>query len=241
MKIRPLLIVKMGSTFADTLAARGDFEDWTCLALGVASTEVTVWQAEGEGPAPDPAPFSGIVMTGSHAMVTDREPWSEAAAVWLNEVLEREIPFLGICYGHQLLAHARGGRVGNHPGGREVGTVRVHRTGGCDGDPLFRGMPADFPAHATHAQTVFQLPDDAVLLALNGHDPHHAFRLGPCAWGLQFHPEFNEPVMREYIEHQAEALRSEGKDTAKLIRQVAPTPEATAVLARFARWARSDR
>ena len=58
-------------------------------------------------------------------MVSEREPWSERAAEWLREVAQRGIPLLGICYGHQLLAHALGGRVGANPQGREIGTVEV--------------------------------------------------------------------------------------------------------------------
>ncbi|MEZ4555438.1 MAG: gamma-glutamyl-gamma-aminobutyrate hydrolase family protein [Caldilineaceae bacterium] len=60
-------------------------------------------------------------MTGSHSMVTDRAAWSERSADWLRAVVAAEWPVLGICFGHQLLAHAWGGVVGP---GIEMGCAR---------------------------------------------------------------------------------------------------------------------
>src|SRR5690348_8631928 len=73
--------------------------------------------------------IAGVVVTGSHSMVSHREPWSERAAQWLAGVVESDrVPVLGICYGHQLLAHALGGEAGDHPAAIEIGTVQVRTT-----------------------------------------------------------------------------------------------------------------
>lgn len=58
-------------------------------------------------------------------MVTDHGPWSEYTAMWLRETVEQHTPVLGTCYGHQMLAYALGGEVGNNPHGYETGTVNV--------------------------------------------------------------------------------------------------------------------
>ena len=57
-------------------------------------------------PLPPPADCRAVVITGSHAMVTDNRPWSVKVANWIPMLVNYEVPFLGICYGHQLLAQA---------------------------------------------------------------------------------------------------------------------------------------
>src|SRR5688572_21533998 len=69
--------------------------------------------------------FAGTIVTGSGAMVTDRHEWSERSAQWLRDAAHDGMPLLGICYGHQLIAHALGGEVDYHPAGREMGTVQL--------------------------------------------------------------------------------------------------------------------
>src|SRR5690606_2484463 len=118
----------------------------------------------------------GAVLTGSGAMVTDRLDWSEATAEWLRGAVAAGLPLLGICYGHQLLADALGGRVADHPDGREVGTIEVERLAAADGDALFDAAPARFRAHATHEQSVLELPPGAVALASSAHDANQAVR-----------------------------------------------------------------
>ncbi|MGO4779447.1 glutamine amidotransferase, partial [Lysobacter sp. 2RAB21] len=130
--------------------------------------------------------FAGAIVTGSGAMVTDRAPWSERSADWLREAAHAHLPLFGICYGHQLLAHALGGEVGNHPGGREMGTIGLEPPTSAEHDPPFRGLPSQFPAQATHLQTVLRAPDGATVLARSAHDACHAFRWGDHAWGVQF-------------------------------------------------------
>jgi len=63
---------------------------------------------------------------------------------------------------------------------------------------------------------VFCLPPDAVCLAFNSHEPNQAFRIGKCAWGVQFHPEYTSMIMRSYIEEQRDELREAGAHIADL-------------------------
>lgn len=234
--MRPLLILKTGQTLPSLRTQGEDFEDWIRHGLDGAAT-LTVDVTAGQ-PLPELSSCSGIVVTGSPAMVTDQAEWSERSADYLRAALACSLPVLGICYGHQLLAHALGGVVGYHPQGREIGTVDIRLNAAHGGDALFAGLPARFPAHATHSQSVLQLPPGAVLLASSEHDAHHAFRVGELAWGVQFHPEFDARIMRTYIQERQQDLRREGLDVEALLGQVRPTPEATRLLRDFARLAR---
>ena len=148
-------------------------------------------------------------------MVTHRHEWSERTAQWLADAVRADVPLLGVCYGHQLLAHALGGRVIDNPRGREIGTVRIDCLAPAARDPLLAAA-GDFPAQATHVQTVADLPANATVLARSSHDDFHAVRYARRAWGVQFHPEFSVAAMRSYLHLRTEALRNEGMDAEPL-------------------------
>ncbi|MDO8273474.1 MAG: glutamine amidotransferase [Gammaproteobacteria bacterium] len=231
----PLLIMKTGQTLTSLRATGEDFEHWIVRAMGLpASLTSTVAVHEDEA-LPPLADIAGIVVTGSPAMLTDGAPWNAVAVAYLREAVRGALPVLGICYGHQLLAHAFGGRVDYHPAGREIGTVPLRLHGAAHGDPLLAGVPADFVAHATHLQSVLTLPAAATLLASSAHDPHQCFRIGKSAWGVQFHPEFTAQVMRTYVLEREAALCGEGLTPEELLSAVEETPEATLILRNFAR------
>lgn len=230
LAVRPLVILKTGSTLPN-LRSRGDYEDWIARGLDVPNIEVCRLK-EGEA-LPDPSEIRGVVITGSAAMVTERLEWSERAAAWLPDVVRRGVPVLGICYGHQLLAHAFGGEVGFNPRGREVGTIDVELKEAAATDPLFRDLGPRLVVSASHQQSVLRLPEGARLLASNEHDPHQAMAIGPSAWGLQFHPEWDHAIARAYVEHQRDALRDEGQDP-DLLAKSRPSTDGAAILRRFA-------
>ena len=228
---KKLYIVKLGDALPGAAALHGDFEHWIEREAGV---NMHVVDPRDGTPLPSVCNVAGAIITGSQAMVTDRLPWSERTAQWLTELTGLQVPVLGICYGHQLLAHAHGGEVDFHPGGMEIGTVKVRLTPDALNDPLLGRLPTIFPAQSVHSQRVRQLPDGAVLLAGTPFEPNHAFRLGPSAWGLQFHPEFNRDSMRAYIRELAPKLRENRLDPACLEQTLADTPASASVLARFA-------
>jgi GMP synthase (glutamine-hydrolysing) len=167
-------------------------------------------------------------------MVNDGEAWQQRTAAWLRDAVEAGVPVLGICFGHQLLAHALGGRVGPNPRGREIGTIDVTVADAAATDPLFGEMPARIELQATHLESVLELPPGAELLASSKLDPHHAFRVsGRPVWGVQFHPEFSAAVTRGYIEAKRDDMRHEGLDWERLLAGVRETPWGGEILARF--------
>ena len=227
-----LVILKTGNTLPQIRESFGDFDRWFLNGLSEELdrqvVDVTSQPLPGE-----PDQWDGIVVTGSPAMVSEHAPWSEAAAAWLAKAVDLGVPVLGVCYGHQLLAHALGGKVGYHPKGRESGTYPVNLHDSAQSDPLFEGLPTGFLAQLTHRQSVLELPAEAILLASNEFEPHQAFRVGPCAWGVQFHPEFTADIMRAYLTAQTPAMLQEGLPADSLIGAVEDAPHARALLQRF--------
>lgn len=235
--MKQLFIVKTGSTFASTAKQYGDFEDWTRAALGPVEIAVAVVDPRQGVPLPRPSECAGVVITGSHAMVTDAHPWSLQLERWIADLIDAETPLFGICFGHQLLARATGGTVGFHPHGIEIGTTQIDLLAESAQDSIFQDLPDTFAAHVAHSQTVLELPPNAVRLAANSHEVNHAMRIGPRAWGIQFHPEFDPAIMRAYIHEQADQLRPQGINPQIVAEHVTDTPTASMVLRRFAQLA----
>lgn len=196
--MKKIVLLKTGSTHPVIRQRFGDFEDW--FARAWENVDIKLINAVTATELPALRGDEGVVITGSPAMVTDREPWSERLAGWLAESAHGRVPILGVCYGHQLLAHALGGDVHFHPQGREIGTVDITLAAEARDDALLSVLPDNARAQVTHAQSVKTLPPDATLLASNAFEPHHAFRVGERTWGVQFHPEFTTDIMRAYIE-----------------------------------------
>lgn len=232
----PILIIVAGRPVT-SLRRYGGFDHWIRVAAGLKRNQVEVAGVESGDALPPPGDFAGAIVSGSAAMVTDRLDWSERSAAWLKEAAHAGLPLLGICYGHQLLAHALGGEVGDNPEGRYMGTVEVEQLDAAADDPLFAGLPARFAAQVTHVQVARRLPDEAVVLARAAHDALHVFRWRQRVWGVQFHPEFSATHMRGYIRARTDALRAGGTDPGALLRAVRPAPVARRVLQRFARMA----
>ncbi len=240
--MKRIIIIKTGSTMPDFAAQRGDFEDWFIEGFGLPRARFDVvdvtprtgtWKSL-------PARIDGIaavVVTGSHAMVTDREPWSEASAAWLARVVDANLPLLGVCYGHQLLAHGMGGQVGDNPDGRESGSMVVTLSAAGQDDPLLGGLGGEVLLNVSHSQSVLLPPTGATILAASPADSCHAMRVGERAWGLQFHPEFDAGIMAAYVAQHGAAIRAAGGDLDALLAACRPTPAGRKILERFVKIA----
>jgi GMP synthase (glutamine-hydrolysing) len=114
--------------------------------------------------------------------------------------------------------------VNHNPKGQEIGTTEVTLLEAASLDPLLGGMPTTIDVHVCHSQSVLRLPPGAVRLAANRWDGNQAFRAGDCAWGVQFHPEFDAGIMSAYA--AAEGLPSRIT--------VNETPFGSEILRRFA-------
>jgi GMP synthase (glutamine-hydrolysing) len=158
-----------------------------------------------DGDLPDGYGFDAVVVTGSRASVYWEEPWIEATREWVAGAVDRGLPALGICWGHQLLADVLGGTI-EPMGEYELGYRSVEHSG----DDIFEGVPAEFTVFTTHSDAVTELPPGAECIAENDYGVH-GFRHGNV-YGLQSHPEYDpetaEAVVRGKDHLPAERIES---------------------------------
>ena len=136
------------------------------------------------GDIPADPDVDGAIVTGSKSSVYWDEAWIDETVAWVSEAIDRGLPTLGVCFGHQLVASAIGGEVADM-GEYELGYREIRH----DGDPLFDGIADPFLAFTTHSDTVTTLPTAATVVAENDYGVQ-AFRYGPAV-GVQFHPEYD--------------------------------------------------
>jgi GMP synthase (glutamine-hydrolysing) len=233
--MKHVLIIRTGRAPDAIRARHGDFPHWFKLGAGLRAQQLRIVDVAAGEALPPPHEVSGAMITGSAAMVTERAAWSERTAGWIRDAMDVELPLFGVCYGHQLMAHALGGRVDYLPGGREIGTQCIELSPDVAQDSLVAALPASFRAHTTHEQSVLEPPHGSTVLARSARDPHQLLRYGPSAVSAQFHPEFNAEVMRAYIKRKHADMQREGADPRQAFSAVAATPLARRLLRLFSR------
>lgn len=170
-----------------------------------------------------PRGHDGVLLLGGGLMPDedDRAPWLPRERMLAAACVDGGVPLLGICLGGQLLAHVLGGTVVASSERPEHGSVQIDRLPASDDDPLLGALPSTFPAVEHHRDEVTVLPPGAVHLATSATCPVQAFRVGECAWGLQFHPEASADRLARW---DPDRLAAEGFDLAAL-RVAAETAE----------------
>ena len=229
----PVLIIQTGDPNQTLKSSYGGYAQQIRSAAGLCDHDteiVTVYEGQA---LRSPCSYRAVFITGSPAMVTDKEDWSERTAEWLRDAAQEDMPMFGICYGHQLLTHAFGGEVGYNPAGRAAGTMHVETYDCCRKDALLGELPATFPAHMLHMQSVLRPPSEAVVMARSPLDPHHMLKHAENIYSTQFHPEFSPDFVRAHLNYYAEVYRGCGIDAVALCEQVSETPQSTGLLRRF--------
>jgi len=129
---------------------------------------------------------------------------------FLRRTSAANVPILGICFGHQLLGQALGGRVEKNPNGREIGTVRLSLEDEARRDPIFGELPQALHINMTHVDTVRVLPESARILARTSLEPK-----------------------RGYLHAREQPVRSEGLPFDDILQSATDTPHGPAILRAF--------
>ena len=233
-----IAIIQTGQPVESVRLEHGDFDALFIKNMQVDETKTKTFNIAQSIEFPDTSNLAGIIITGSPAMVTEQLPWSEAIITWLKEIIELNIPVLGVCYGHQLLARAIGGEVNWNPNGRQIGMVQLNLNPAILSDLLFSHLVEkdnqySINYYATHLQSVTSLPKKAVVLGSTKLDSNHCFRYKQHIWGLQFHPEFNADVIRHYVHARSDEILKENLNPTKILNGILHHDNGIQLLKRF--------
>lgn len=200
----PLAIIQLETPPENVMAVVGEQHHWFVSALALQPEDYVVIRPDLGDALPAPETISAAILSGSWAMVTDHADWSERTAAWIRGAVEQSLPLLGVCYGHQLMAYALGGEVGDNPQGWERGLQQLETLPGAEKDPLLAAFPAHFPAWLSHRQTVRSAPEGATVLARSALDDCQIIRYSDTALSLQFHPEFTGGIMNACLQNHTQ-------------------------------------
>ena len=164
-------------------------------AVDGAGHELVEWPVQLGGAAPEGADAVIVLGGAMHPDEDERHGWLTTELRWLEGLLDRGTPLLGVCLGSQLVARAAGAEV-FRSSESEVGWLPVERTAAAADDPVAGALPERFDAFEWHHYT-HTLPAGAVELA-RSRVCTQAFRLGN-AWGVQFHPEVRGEQVEEWL------------------------------------------
>lgn len=189
----PLALIQLEVPPPQVVAQIGEQPVWFIDALQLQPDDYVIVRPHLGEELPAFDRVSGAILSGSWAMVTDHADWSERTAAWIRGAMEAELSLLGVCYGHQLMAYALGGKVGDNPNGWERGLKTLTQL--TQRDPWLATLPGEFQAWLSHRQSVISPPQHAVVLAQSELDGCQILRYSPQALSVQFHPEFTRDIM----------------------------------------------
>ncbi|WP_027852841.1 glutamine amidotransferase-related protein [Marinobacterium litorale] len=189
-------ILATGITPDELLDQYGTYAQMFIDLLGPDKHSYAVYDVR-EGDFPDGAgQCDGWIITGSKCGVYDDLPWMRTLKQLIMEIYEADLPLVGICFGHQIIASAFGARVEKYSGGWGVGLHSYN----IEGEHSFL-VPSEpsFTINAMHQDQVLELPENAELFATSSFCRYAGLVYGDRILTLQAHPEFTIAYERDLV------------------------------------------
>lgn len=180
-----ICILENGTTPDDLIDRFGSYPDMIAKWIAPALPEATftfVSPVSGEA-LPRPHEYDGYILSGSKFSTYERAPWMLALIALLQQLRVEKIPVFGICFGHQIMADAYGGRTEKSARGWGVGAQLYEYKADC--------LPSQCSSFIFHQDQVNQLPPQAKVLGGSIHCPNGVLEYAFPALSVQYHPEFN--------------------------------------------------
>lgn len=157
---------------------------------------------DGEVPD-DPRACDGWLITGSRHGVYEKLPWMLKLEQLIRECVKAKVPVVGICFGHQIMAEALGGKVEKSPKGWGLG---LHDYEVRQRPEWMADAPGKVTIPAVHQDQVVVKPPGAEVLACSDFCEYAALAYDDVGVSFQGHPEFSEAYQRDLLEHRFKGL-----------------------------------
>ncbi len=162
--------------------------------------------------------FTGYAVMGSYNSAYDPDLWIYDLGNFIQDIYNNgESKLIGICFGHQMIGKALGGKVEKAPGGWGIGCLNLHLNRHLFTDPV----PSNLHLHFSHADQVTILPSEAKVLAQADHCPNAMISVGNNILGLQAHPEFNtnftHKLIKKHSAHFGEEVARKAIESLKVL------------------------
>ena len=195
--MKDVLIIDCGPSLSNVSKHFGFAPEWIMESLKNKGCNFT-WVKPYVGDKIQSNNADAWIITGSPCSVYNCEAWMVNLEEEMKNIQSSQIPVLGICFGHQLIAKCFGGEVELNPKGWELGAYPVQFTAAGKKSQLFSGMEENAIVYESHQDSVTVLPENAIELAKNNKG-NQAFMIHDNFYGVQFHPEFSWEVIKMYV------------------------------------------
>ncbi|KAH7430482.1 hypothetical protein KP509_08G000500 [Ceratopteris richardii] len=177
------------------------------LLSDVGETWVTFRVVDGEFPCDDDLyEYEGFVITGSMEDAYGMTPWVVRLCEVVRKAYRMNKKLLGICFGHQVISHALGGKVGPAAHGWEIGSRKIAFADGMHSKPYISCLPSSLSILEIHRDEVYEVPPGGEVLASSDKTQVEIFAMGNQVLGVQGHPEFTEDIIHDILENYLEKL-----------------------------------
>jgi len=183
-------ILMTGHAVPEVMKSLGDYDAMFARLLEGHGFEFVTYDCEGGVIPASPDECHGWLITGSKHGAYEDHPWIPPLEDFIRKVYRAGTPLVGVCFGHQIIAQALGGKVEKFDGGWSIG----HTTYQIEGAP--RSL------NAWHQDQVTQLPDDAQVIGSSEFCANAALVYGDKVYTIQPHPEFTSEMMDFLIKYR---------------------------------------
>tara|TARA_A100001011_G_scaffold400807_1_gene519165 strand:+ start:2470 stop:3162 length:693 start_codon:yes stop_codon:yes gene_type:complete len=195
-------IVSCGPGLSEIRKKYGHSSEWISSMISSNSIDIDIVEVY-NGCFPTIEDNTSWIIMGSRYSAYDKIDWIQELEIVIKKGFDSGVRMLGICFGHQILCKALGGKVVDNPKGWEIGSSVVNLNLQGLNSPLFESVPSSFSVYESHHDIVVDLPKNFKILASNSYGIQ-SVSLSEQIYGVQFHPEFSLDVMRAYYNARVE-------------------------------------
>ena len=193
-----LLIISAGPGMDEIRGIYGHAIDWISSFLTDPSLDITINHIY-KNQVFNHSEYDAWIITGSASSVMDNNQWISTLKDKIVYGYNNAIPILGICFGHQIISSALGGKVSKNNKGWELGSFKVNFNKKGKDSLLFKNIDFNDYFYFSHEDVVLSLPQEATELASNDMGLQ-SYSINNKIYGVQFHPEFSVDIAKKYVE-----------------------------------------